>query len=287
MVISFTPQLLVLNFGLLLSLSWLNFASSFGLEAWLLFLVCLALFASSTIPVLGFSFGKPAVSGNARASLRVAAFNKLLTNDDTTQIYSRINSLEPDIVGLVEVKQTDFNQLNRSLRLPYQYMSQHKYGLGSKSEFSLFSKHPISQVYIHSLDRYGAVLQAELKISQKHLSVFIVHATVPLAPKLLKERDSGLRKLAKKLNRKTGRVLVMGDFNLTPWSRTYQRFSNSAKKYYNPAQGSGLKFTWRFIWPFAAQIDHIFATRNIKTKRFAVDQYLGSDHKLIYADLEF
>jgi endonuclease/exonuclease/phosphatase (EEP) superfamily protein YafD len=105
---------------------------------------------------------------------------------------------------------------------------------------------------------------------------------------MLAERNLGLEKLAGYLNSMRQRpLIVMGDFNTTPWSKAYWQFSRRlGRSFYNPAKGKGLKLSWIFFGLFGAHIDHIIVNRLIRTKEIVLDESLGSDHRLVYADFQ-
>jgi endonuclease/exonuclease/phosphatase (EEP) superfamily protein YafD len=83
----------------------------------------------------------------------------------------------------------------------------------------------------------------------------------------------------------TGRVVVLGDLNLTPWSATFHRFVREAGLSDNPRE-RGLVATWLSRFPlFGLALDHVLAGHGVEIVQSRVGRDVGSDHFAVTAHL--
>ncbi|HEY9608892.1 endonuclease/exonuclease/phosphatase family protein [Allocoleopsis sp.] len=81
-------------------------------------------------------------------------------------------------------------------------------------------------------------------------------------------------------------VVVMGDFNSTPWSGRYEKFLQDSNLR-NSLRGFGLQPTWHAALPspLMIAIDHCLHSQSIKTVSRATGANIGSDHLPLYVEL--
>ena len=79
-------------------------------------------------------------------------------------------------------------------------------------------------------------------------------------------------------------IIIMGDFNDTPQSYTYQQLVESKQDIFVKS-GSGFEATFLKPFPFL-RIDYIFADNAFTPVRYSSTDSIKSDHKLIFADLQ-
>jgi len=257
-------------------------------------LITLALIAINILITAGLSFkvilyssikATSAQGPKTTNNLRIGFFNKQIGMNNGKQAVQRAEQLGLDIFGISEVKPADFKDL-KTANFPHQHFTEKELGLG-RAEFALLSRYPIQKVEMFRLERFGHVMRADIKVASRAVAVFIVHTVAPISPELFQERNRGMLSLAKKLNQAAGQVLVMGDFNLSPYSHTYASFMKSiSAKFQNITKGWGVNQTWCLFWPFCTQLDYIFTSKNFKVNSFRVGENLGSDHRLIWAEIE-
>ena len=78
------------------------------------------------------------------------------------------------------------------------------------------------------------------------------------------------------------KVIVLWDFNTTPWSVYYKEFAQwFSGDFINVTRDFPLLFTWRFLaFPFLwAQIDHVFVNHQVQISDFAPIEIPWSDHR--------
>lgn len=81
-------------------------------------------------------------------------------------------------------------------------------------------------------------------------------------------------------------VIVIGDFNSTPWSGRFRKFAQDSNLH-NSQRGFGFQPTWNTGFPslLMIAIDHCLHTRSITTINRKVGKNLGSDHLPILVEL--
>ena len=87
--------------------------------------------------------------------------------------------------------------------------------------------------------------------------------------------------------KKDGReVVVIGDFNSTPWSGRFRKFLHDSELH-NSLQGFGLQPTWpaSLLSPLMIAIDHCLHSKSITTINRATGSNIGSDHLPLFVEL--
>lgn len=82
-------------------------------------------------------------------------------------------------------------------------------------------------------------------------------------------------------------VVVIGDFNSTPWSGRMRQLERDSQLI-NSQRGFGLQPTWSAaFWPLMKiAIDHCFHSRSLVTTRRAIGPDIGSDHLPVLVELK-
>jgi len=82
-------------------------------------------------------------------------------------------------------------------------------------------------------------------------------------------------------------VVVVGDLNVSPWSKHFLEFVN-AGKLRDGRRGHGILPTWpAAIAPLQIPIDHIVVSESVHVTSMATSSGFGSDHKLIWGVVEY
>jgi endonuclease/exonuclease/phosphatase (EEP) superfamily protein YafD len=122
------------------------------------------------------------------------------------------------------------------------------------------------------------------------LALYAIHPPPPVNGELASARDETLTHIARKAAAQSAATpIVVGDFNITPWSPAFTRF----------ARDSGLKpahAPWRIdnTWPvtfnnanLGIAIDHTFAHPSLKLVSRFIGPDLGSDHMPVTVTLAY
>jgi endonuclease/exonuclease/phosphatase (EEP) superfamily protein YafD len=88
-------------------------------------------------------------------------------------------------------------------------------------------------------------------------------------------------------NKEKREVVVIGDFNTTPWSGRYEKFLHDSNLR-NSLQGFGLQPTWHASLPSTLMIaiDHCLHSKSIRTINRATGPNIGSDHLPLFVELQ-
>ena len=118
---------------------------------------------------------------------------------------------------------------------------------------------------------------ADLDGAWSDTRIIATHALVPLSPSMINARNTLLQEASTALQGQDT-FIMMGDFNLTPWSPTFRRL---------PGKRAGdprLSNTWpTFFPPLGLSIDHIMFDGDLELVEFKVLESVGSDHYPILA----
>ncbi len=199
-----------------------------------------------------------------------------------------LRDADADIIGLQEVKDDDPERdvIGYLTELGYQHVftpvAKKWKDKVYRDGCAVFSKHEIVSSMVHKLSekdsRYAQ--QADVKINGSILHVFSTHL-IHTHQKPSEVQELQAETLVGILP--TERTIVMGDFNATPDSATIQKMKRDM--FYDTDSAS--MPTWS-VYPEGCHIcnpqaidiklDYIFASKDLKTASFKVEESKGSDH---------
>jgi endonuclease/exonuclease/phosphatase (EEP) superfamily protein YafD len=206
---------------------------------------------------------------NGSQRLRVASFNTYINNLDFKAMNESILGLNADIVTLVEFTENKQPLLD-SLRSAYPFQ-ENCFALYN-CDAAIISKYPLFNARGKGNWKGAPLIQASLGAQFGGLTVFGIHTTrFPHSRSQFKQ----VKEVAKLIETVPGRVIVMGDFNATPFSRVTQTVVESL----------GLNrltnlptFPADIAFPQLA-IDHIFVSPDIvPLSSEVIGNSGGSDH---------
>ncbi|MDE2385500.1 MAG: endonuclease/exonuclease/phosphatase family protein [Alphaproteobacteria bacterium] len=204
-------------------------------------------------PLLATGGSEAAVQANEK-QLRVAQFNVHGAFTNPAEIAAVIRQMNPDVMTLVELAPPSKAMLEElKAEWPYQATCWQE----GDCELAILSKFPLTGQHGQNAWEGPAYLQASLGPEFGGLTVMATHTTrFPFA----RAQFHQVLALAKALETEQGPLLVMGDFNATPFSRVTQVFAETA----------GLKrLTTMPSWPAdqglpQIAIDHIFVSPGLR-----------------------
>jgi endonuclease/exonuclease/phosphatase (EEP) superfamily protein YafD len=206
----------------------------------------------------------------------IASFNKLYSNTNYTEIDKKIIEQNPDLLAITEMKRVDKEHIPSLNNYPYFLMKDARDG----ATISIFSKFPLEENNNSFSSNF--VLPIKATINDNELNIFVLHPLPPATNKWTKERNEELISLANHINSlPNDTVILMGDFNLSPWSKSYKNITAKMPNMKNVAQGNGIHFTWHGSI-IQTQIDHIFVGKNRNVSEFNSAKVNGSDHNFIW-----
>ena len=252
-----------------------------------------------------------ATTGN----FKVASFNTYAIGiyeglNNSAQIETYLNEHDVDCAALIEWR---FNQ-GKISKKQYPYQVKIRATKGSNNGILLVSRKPIQNIgkVAFTKKSYNAAGFIDISVEGKLVRVYGIH----LETTRIKSRDyhnlKGLefdstytenaKNVAQRLKlsreNRAGQVadiknhmascdlpiIIMGDFNDTPQSYTYQQLVESKQDIFVKS-GSGFEATFLKPFPFL-RIDYIFADNAFTPVRYSSTDSIKSDHKLIFADLQ-
>jgi endonuclease/exonuclease/phosphatase (EEP) superfamily protein YafD len=217
--------------------------------------------------------------------LKIYSWNFLISNNDLEDVVRRVREQNADVVALLEIGEHQVDAL-KQLAKDYAF---HVWIPDGAAGVAVLSKVPNTTFEI--LDLGGAGMPAvEVNLPANDLSkamrLLAVHTRSPrLHPMRTKLRDRQLIAIGEWAAAKDGTsYAVVGDLNITPWSRPFSQLLQSGKlrdsRWYRGYCGS---------WPaplrfFGIPIDHFLAGDQCEVLYRDVDPYFGlSDHRPIVA----
>lgn len=224
--------------------------------------------------------------GTSPEGLRVMAYNLWIDNPNSDAIEQSILREDPDILFLSEVSQAMMTKLQSQLDFSYAYRT-------SGSNNALFSRYPILDATTADFEvkTQGRTLSlvAKLQLENDIVTLVGVHPPVPITQRFFHIRNQQLDTFAKMSQAFEGKVMVLGDFNATPWSAHFQRFERLSQLQ-NAGRSQWIWATWYFNQTLKTRfikipLDHI-EIRGFKVLKTWTGQAGGSDHKPIITVLE-
>jgi endonuclease/exonuclease/phosphatase (EEP) superfamily protein YafD len=260
----------------------------------LLVFVALLLVGLNLIEIVPWYLPPPQqATGNADKQLRVLSFNLNIQNINYQDIISLTQDNQPDIALFIEVSQATFQNLQIGLKdnLPYVFRSP---GGG----LAIFSRLPMLDAKGNNLNGQGGHnLIATIQLDKQPIKIIGTHPLVPIKPSTFHRRNRQLAALSNYISTLNQPVILVGDFNLTPWSPYYRIFINKTKMH-NARLGFGILPSWprtathvslpSWIIPLMnIPIDHCFVSKHFKVARTYTGGNANSDHASLITDLVY
>jgi len=216
-------------------------------------------------------------------TLRVVAFNVHIWNDDVPRIAKYLESLAADVVVLEELSPANAARLEPLLpELPHRYLALREgvWGVAILSRFPLRSPRPAKQ------GELVFAAQADVDLGDRILRLYGVHLKWPIFPATAHARNAQLEALGRELAACAHACLVVGDFNVTPWSRHFRGVLENAAVS-DCAAGRGMLTTWpaQLPGPLRMRIDQCLAAGAVSVASVRVGEAAGSDHLATLNDL--
>lgn len=233
-------------------------------------------FAVNGMPALAYAFDGPP-QPVAGAPFRILSFNVFFKNDPLEHLQTYLRDTTPDVIVLQEFQRTLVPPLLQ-LHPDYHHVALFPEQDGLTTTV-LLSRQPILEagpIASYALEPYG--VQARLEIDGRTLILYGVHLDWPMQPDSAAQRNAELMDLAIKLEQCQQACIVVGDFNLSPWSPYYADFVSESGAV-DCARGKGLKTTWpTFFPPLGIRIDHCFTKGLVDAGAVTTGPSFGSDH---------
>lgn len=215
---------------------------------------------------------KPEVIGSVQANekeVRLFSFNTSLSNERAEAVADEIMRVDPDVAVLVEFGEEKKIALDR-IRDRFPYVA------GCVNEpfchLAIVSKYPIVESEAKASWNGPPLIRVALGGELSGVEVIGVHT---IRTPHIRAQFMQMTALAEYLFQFDKKLIVMGDFNATPFSRLLQIFTDRTRL---------RRLTWLPTWPGWLElpqlaIDHIFVSPEIRViERERIGKLAGSDH---------
>jgi endonuclease/exonuclease/phosphatase (EEP) superfamily protein YafD len=225
--------------------------------------------------------GAPAAASSR--AVRVAAFNVNVANDDLAGIAAYLESLAVDVAVLEELPAAKAERLALLLpRLPHRYLAEHEgvWGVVILSRWPLIAPETMMRI-----GRPFAV-RADVDLGDRQFRLYAAHLNWPVMPGTMRHRNAQLQTLGRELAQCPRACVIVGDFNVTPWSSHFRDVLKTPGVR-DCAAGRGLLTSWPSGLPAALRIriDQCLVAGAVGVADVRVGEAVGSDHLATINDL--
>jgi endonuclease/exonuclease/phosphatase (EEP) superfamily protein YafD len=208
----------------------------------------------------------------AAAQMRVVVFNLGLDNTRFEAVARFLAATRADAVVLLEVG-SHWRQPLAGLRALYPHQLVHPredpFGM------ALLSAHACAPCEVIEEDGRVPVILGRLALKSEQVWIAGVHAVPPISADWSRARDDYLEHIARRLARLDGPRFMAGDFNTTPWARSFRVLTDATEL----RDGGRARASWPTFLPFpVVPIDHVLVSRELSVLSQSRGPELGSDH---------
>lgn len=228
----------------------------------------------------------PAAIPAGGAALRVLVLNVHTESSSFDQVHRLIDDARPDVIGLVEVDQRWLEALAPAVA---GYPDRVEQPRGDNFGVALYARRPVGGAPLTGgIELLGGSLPsvaASIAVGGARLGVILVHPLPPISGAALTAQREQLDAVAARARRVAGPVLVMGDFNATPWSAPFRRLL-ARSGLCDSRAGFGVEASFPADFAIVRiPIDHLLASCSIGVRDRWVERDVGSDHLPVVIDL--
>ncbi|QMT41048.1 endonuclease/exonuclease/phosphatase family protein [Neisseria shayeganii] len=200
----------------------------------------------------------------AAPAWRMVWYNVRLDNPDPATETAALLAQSPDVLALAEIQADDPRWAELRRHHPHGCTHQEH----SPFALAVWSRHPLAACDIRQHQEF-AYIRAELPDGT---AVYALHPPPPINSLLAAARSAYLAHTAAEISREPGKVVVVGDFNSSPFSPLFRRFTRHTG---TPPYTPMMQPTWR---PLFINIDHALANFPLHT---AALPWQHSDHRAL------
>jgi endonuclease/exonuclease/phosphatase (EEP) superfamily protein YafD len=230
--------------------------------------------------------------------IRILSMNLSHTNSSYKKAILLIRKTQPSVLVLQELSNSWENGLGEALvqfpysvKIPKNTMD----GVDSmlpnflipkeKLFIGLYSHLSFERIMIDRPDGFPvSYIRGSFKFKENIFTLFGVHLTSPVGKYRTDLRNKQLASLAEEIQKNNQPTVVVGDFNITPWSSYFEKFIQKTRLR-DTRKGIGVYPTWLAQFPpLAIPIDHGLTSNGIKFGSFSLGSSFGSDHLPIILD---
>lgn len=242
--------------------------------------------AAALVTLINLCTIAPDLSASTRALPAGAPLRVLLLNVHTQSTgYDDVSRLiadtHPDVVALVEVDRVWLEKLAPAVA---SYPQRFEHPRNDNFGLALYARSTLTA----TAEDLGSLLPsavATLDVQGTPLAIVLTHPLPPVSGAALDLMYSQFGAIGARVRELGPRVVVMGDFNATPWSRPFQRLV-AATGLCDSRAGFGMQATFPASSTLLRlPIDHVLTSCAIGVRGRVVERDVGSDHLPVVIDL--
>ena len=216
-------------------------------------------------------------------TLKVLSLNVSFYDRNHQDVIDLIRANRPDVIGLVEVSDRWVTEL-KALDPDYPHRA---FDTTRRGGVGLLSQRPLETTDFRPfVSQRRTFALATLTLDAHPVTLAVVHTASPMWATRAALRNQQLALLAAVAREVPHHEMVLvGDFNTSPWSLPFQRLMNQTG-WRTAADGFGFHPTWpaERLWA-GIPIDHHLVSDGIVVHDFAVVGPTGSDHLAVYTEI--
>ncbi|MEA5596431.1 endonuclease/exonuclease/phosphatase family protein [Rivularia sp. UHCC 0363] len=213
---------------------------------------------------------------------------------DVTKAIEYLNKQETDILFLLEVTPQSLTQLNRGLtnyRLIATLPEYNSHGIAWFIPQEKTKSIELRTVEFITLPIYNnrALLKATISYKGREITLLCFHVISPRNAETVTYQEiefDALANWSQILQKSKQDLIVIGDFNSTPWYGPFRQLLNKSGLI-NSQRGFGIQTTWHSTYPpiFRIPIDNCLHSKSLTTVRRFIGSNIGSDHLPLFVEL--
>lgn len=215
-------------------------------------------------------------------TLRIVSFNVYFKNDGYREVMDYVLRVSPDVLCLYETTPAwEHGLAPLKARYAFALFS----GDGPHSGIACMSRIVPTKIVPPTPDSGLAPwMQLDLESRGVRFEVVAAHLSLPFGSAGSAARNRQLQILARQLRKQSEPVLLVGDFNLSPYSPFSSDFVADSRLS-DCSRGRPPDPTWPTGFaPLWIQIDRCFTAGDLAVARYAVGPAIGSDHYPVVID---
>lgn len=235
-------------------------------------------------PALG---GAPLPAASGAVAVRVLLANVLTSNPDHQEVAALIAETKPDLIALVEPNRVWFAALAPSLT---GYRGRIEIDDAANFGLALYARGEVTGS-AEPLGSTQATLVATVTLDDSRaapLTVVLTHPIPPMTEAAQRIHGRHLEAVAERAAELPRPLLLLGDLNTTPWTRSFAKLAHTAGLV-DTRRGFGVQATYPAFPAFAAPvripIDHALVSPELGVLGRRIERPIGSDHLPVLLEL--
>ena len=249
----------------------------------LLAAVCAAVTAARVAP--WYVTPAPSTAVDGAPGLRVALVNVQTANQGFDEVARVVLEQGVDLVVLEEVDARWLDELAAALPAHTHVVRAPR---NDNFGIAILSRRPLDEAAVFVLATARVpTLEAVVRIGDVRVTIVATHPVPPVGRDRTRLRDEQIAAVAARVAARDGAVILLGDLNVTMWSRPYRRLIDDGRLS-NARRGFGITPTWPAGFPAAARIpiDHCLHRGPLVVTGCRSGPDIGSDHLPLIVDFE-